>query len=315
MSRKLFFSIVGMLVLVAIFSAGCAAPVPPTPTLLPSTPSPTPLPFITLADDAGRTVILDRVPQRIVTLAPNLTEIVFALGLGDRLVGVSDYSNYPPEAQEIQSVGGFPLNIELIVSLEPDLVLAAGITSLEDVARLEELGLTVLYLNPTDVEGILDSILVVGRASGAEDAAAELVAELRERMGAVVERVAQAEIRPRVYYEIDPTLYTGAPGSFTHELITLAGGENLAEDAITPYPQLSAEQIIAADPQIIIFSHAKYGGTAEQIASRSGWEVITAVKNGAIHAIDPDLVDRPGPRIIDGLEVMARLIHPELFGA
>lgn len=310
MTRKPFFALVGMLVLVGLLLAGCAAPTP-----IPPTATPTSIPSITITDDAGRTVTLEGVPQRMVTLAPNLTEIVFALGSGDRLVGVSDYSNYPPEAQEIQSVGGFPLNIELIVSLEPDLVLAAGITSLENVARLEELGLTVLYLNPTDVEGILDSILVVGRASGAEDAAAELVAELRERMAAVVERVAQAEIRPRVYYEIDPTLYTGAPGSFTHELITLAGGQNIAAGAATPYPQLSAEEIIAADPQIIIFSHAKYGGTAEEIASRSGWTVITAVVNGAIYPIDPDLVDRPGPRIIDGLEAMARLIHPELFGA
>lgn len=292
---------------VGLILSGCMAATPtPEPTATPS-------PSLTITDDAGRTVTITGTSQRIVTLAPNLAEIVFALGLGERVAGVSDFSDYPAAAQEIQSVGGFPLNIELIVSMEPDLVLAAGITSLEDVARLEELGLVVLYLAPADIAGILDSILVVGQATGAEQAAGQLVADLRSRLDGVQEKVTRATGRPRVYYELDSTLFSGGPGSFTHELITLAGGENIASGAATPFPQLSAEEIIAADPEIIIFSHAKYGGTAEEIASRPGWGTITAVVNGAMYPIDPDLVDRPGPRIIDGLEAIARLIHPELF--
>ncbi|MBI2845403.1 MAG: cobalamin-binding protein [Chloroflexi bacterium] len=302
MIRKI---ILGWLLISSLLLMGCAAAIPQ--------PTPTPLGILTIIDDAGRSVTITGTPQRIVTLAPNLTEIVFALGLGERVVGVSDFSDYPPEAQNIQSVGGFPLNIELIVSLEPDLVLAAGITSLEDVARLEELGMTVLYLVPTDVEGILDSILTVGRAAGAENEAEELVSGLRAWLEEIKSRVAQTDSSPRVYYEIDATLFTGGPGSFTHELITLAGGENIAAGTTTPFPQLSAEEIIDADPEIIIFSHAKYGGTVEEIASRPGWDTITAVQNGAIYPIDPDLVDRPGPRIIDGLEALARLIHPKLF--
>lgn len=302
MFRKL---LLGSLLISSLLLMACVATTPE--------PTPTPVATLTITDDAGRTVTISGTPQRIVTLAPNLTEIVFALGLGVKVVGVSDFSDYPAEAQNIQSVGGFPLNIELIVSMEPDLVLAAGITSLEDVARLEELGLTTLYLAPADIAGILDSILVVGQATGAEQAAGQLVADLRSRLDGVQEKVAQATGRPRVYYELDSTLFTGGPGSFTHELINLAGGENIAAGAATPFPQLSAEEIIAANPLIIIFSHAKYGGTAEEIASRPGWDTITAVVNGAIYPIDPDLVDRPGPRIIDGLEALVRLIHPELF--
>lgn len=300
--RKLIF----LLFFVALV-VGCAQATP-TPA-----PPPTPLPSLSITDDAGRTVTVVGTPQRIVTLAPNMAEIVFALGLGEKVVGVSGFSDYPPEAQDIQSVGGFPLNIELIVSLEPDLVLGAGINSLEDVNRLEELGLTVIYLAPSDIEGILDSVLVAGQATGAQEQAEGLVSNLRARLEEIKSRVARAETRPRVYYEIDPTLFTGGPGSFTHELITLAGGESIAAEATTPFPQLSAEEIIAADPEVIIFSHAKYGGTAEEIASRPGWQTISAVKNGAIYPIDPDLVDRPGPRIMDGLEAMARIIHPELF--
>ncbi len=267
----------------------------------------------TFMDDAGRTVLIDGMPERIVALAPNLTEIVFSVGAGGAVVGLSDFSDYPAEAQGIPLVGGFPLNLEMIVSLEPDLVLAAGITSLEDVARLEELGMTVLYLHPSDVEGVLESIRTVGEVLGRNLEAEVLVNGLRERLEAVRDRTDSVETRPRVYYEIDHTLYSGGPGSFTHELIGLAGGANIAASAASSFPQLSAEEIIAADPEVIVFSHAKYGGTVAEIAGRPGWEALTAVRRGAIYPIDPDLVDRPGPRILDGLEAMARLIHPELF--
>ena len=176
------------------------------------------------AADAGRSVRIEGTPERIVALAPNLTEIVFSVGAGGALVGVSDFSDYPAEAQEIPKVGGFPLNIELIVSLEPHLILAAGITSLEDVAQLEALGMTVLYLNPTDLEVVLESVRTVGEVVGRSQEAEDLVAGLQDRLDAIRDRAASVETRPRVYYEIDPTLYSGGPGSFTHELIVLAGG-------------------------------------------------------------------------------------------
>ena len=288
--------------------AGC------TTTAAPAEPAtPVAVAVRTFTDDAGRSVRIEETPERIVALAPNLTEIVFSVGAGGALVGVSDFSDYPAEVQEIPTVGGFPLNIELIVSLEPDLVLAAGITSLEDVAKLEALGMTVLYLNPTDLEGVLESIRRVGEVVGRSQEAEDLVAGLQDRLDAIRDRAASVAIRPRVYYEIDPTLYSGAPGSFTHELIVLAGGANIAADAVTPFPQLSAEEIIAADPEVIVFSHAKYGGTVAEIAGRPGWDGMTAVQRGAIHPIDPDLVDRPGPRLLDGLEAMAALLHPDLF--
>ncbi|MFQ5945643.1 MAG: ABC transporter substrate-binding protein [Anaerolineae bacterium] len=288
--------------------AGCTATTAPVERTIPESPV-----VRTFTDDAGRRVRIEGTPERIVALAPNLTEIVFSVGAGEALVGVSDFSDYPAEAKEIPSVGGFPLNIELIVSLEPDLVLAAGITSLEDVARLEDLGMTLLYLDPMDLDGVLESIRTVGDVMGRDQEAEVLVDSLRDRLEAIGDRTDSMETRPRVYYEIDPTLYSGGPGSFTHELIDLAGGANIAAGAASPFPQMSAEEIIAADPEVILFSHAKYGGTVSEIAGRPGWEAMTAVESGAIYPIDPDLVDRPGPRILDGLEAMARLIHPDLF--
>ncbi|MFQ6000723.1 MAG: ABC transporter substrate-binding protein [Anaerolineae bacterium] len=283
---------------------------PPTPTTLP--PTPTEVPTVVVVDDAQRTVEIIGVPERIISLAPSNTEILFALGLGDRVVGVSDWSDYPPKAREIEKVGGMPLNKEKIVSLEPDLLLAAGITSSEDIAWMEEMGLVVLVLNSIDIEGVLRDIELVGRAAGAEEGATKLVTQMRTDYEAVVSKTRGAK-GLRVFIELDETLYTVAPGSFIHPLVVLAGGENIASDADNPYPQFSAEEVIARDPEVIILADAEYGVTPEAVAGRPGWEVITAVKNGAVYPIDGDIISRPGPRIVDGLEELARIIHPELF--
>jgi len=308
------------MVLTLVMGCAQATPTvaPPTPTALPSTPTPTEAPTISVVDDAGRAVEITGVPERIISLAPSNTEVLFALGLGDKVVGVTDLCDYPEEAQEIEKVGFVEINLEKIVDLEPDLVLYIGGTAqLEKTQTMEDLGLTVLVLAPSDIEGIFADIELVGRTTGTEDEAADLVSELRARMDEVLSRVAQAKRQPLVFYELDATdptrPWTAGPGSFIGALITMAGGVNLGASAEMEWAQFSTEEVIAQDPEIIILGDANYGVTAESVEERPGWGVITAVKGGAIYPIDDTLVSRPGPRIVDGLEELARIIHPELF--
>jgi len=321
-------ALVTLIALTALCLVGCARP-SPTPTPVPSPsptpvvlPSPTPAPFpLTLVDDAGREVHIPSPPQRIVSLAPSNTEILFALGLGDKVVGVDDFSDYPPEVKDIpkeRRVGGMELNFELIVSLKPDLVVAAGITSPDQIRKLEELGLTVLALGtPKDIEGVMEDIELVGKATGAEEAARRLRQQMEQRVREVEEKVASAKTRPLVFFELDATdpakPYTPGPGSFIDVLIRMAGGENVAAEAKTEWAQLSIEEIVARNPDIIILGDANWGVTPEAVKERPGWEALKAVREGAIYPIDDNLVSRPGPRIVEGLEALARLIHPELF--
>ena len=304
----------GLLTLLIIALVGCTSAKAPVASEPAGTEAPE---SVSVVDDAGRTVEVVRNPQRLVSLAPSNTEILFALGLGDKVVGVTDFCDYPEEAKAIEQVGTyFEPNIEIIFSLSPDLVLA--ITSLPEViAKLEELGVPTLILDPSDLEGILADIQLVGQATGAEREAEALVTELRERIAVVTEKAGEAKERVRVFCEIDATdpskPWASGPGSFMDAMIRLSGGTNVAADADSPWPQLSAEEIIAKDPEIIILADSKYGVTAESVRERPGWDVITAVKEGAIYDIDDDLIKRPAPRIVDGLETVAKIIHPELF--
>jgi len=316
------------LTIVLMLVVGCAQATPtvapPTPTITPPTPTtapptPTEVPTVTVVDDAQRTVEIIGVPERIMSLAPSNTEILFALGLGDKVVGVTDFCDYPEEAQEIEKVGGIEPNYENIVALEPDLVLVIGGSpaQLEKAQRMEDLGLTVLVLEPSGMEGIFADIELIGQATGAQERASELVAQLRARVEEVTEKVATVEQRPKVFFELDATdpsrPYTAGPGSFIDALIDMAGGINLGAAAGMQWAQFSTEEIIAQDPEIIILGDANYGVTAESVEERPGWGVMTAVKEGAIYPIDDTVVSRPGPRIVDGLEELARIIHPELF--
>lgn len=321
--KNIVFALGLTVVLTLVVGCAQATPTitPPTPTVASPTPTPLPpteVPSVTVVDDAQRTVEITGVPERIISLAPSNTEILFALGVGDKVVGVTDFCDYPEEAREIEKVGGVELNLEKIVDLEPDLVLyIGGAAQLEKTQTMEDLGLTVLVLAPSDIEGIFANIELVGKATGAEDQAEELVAQLRRRMKEVTMKVAISSYRPLVFYELDATdptrPWTAGPGSFIDALIDMAGGFNLGGAAGMQWAQFSTEEIIAQDPKIIILGDANYGVTVESVAERPGWEVIAAVKAGAIYPIDDTLVSRPGPRIIDGLEELARIIHPEIF--
>jgi len=257
-----------------------------------------------------RTLTVPKVPRRIISLAPNNTEILFALGLKDRIVGVTNQCNYPPEALEIAKVGDYwGENLEKIVELAPDLVISGGREEL--VEKMEVLGLTVAVVWPTNLQEVLDFILLVGKITDCEAKARQLISGMEQRILAVKNKVQTLppDKRLRVYWEVwhDPLMSVG-PGSFVQELIELAGGKNIFADVGQDYPTISAEMIIARDPEVIFLGHM--GSKIENLGQRPGWSGITAVKNGRIYAdINEDLVYRPGPRLIEGLEEIYRRLY------
>jgi iron complex transport system substrate-binding protein len=270
-----------------------------------------------IVDDMGRNVVIDREPQRIISLAPSNTEILFALNLGERIAGVTEYCDYPQEANNKEKIGGFSTpNIEKVISLNPDLVIATSMHQ-KAVEELERLGVPVIVLFPKKVSDVLNNITLIGRATGQEDVAEGLVKDLKARMDAVTDKTGKIPEgkRPRVYYEVwhDP-LITAGPDTFVDDLITLAGGINIAGDSKTSYPEISLEVVIQKDPQIFIYSH--HGNSRqeiEQIYSRQNWQDISAIKNKRVYIIDQNLVQRATPRLIDGLEELAKMLHPDLF--
>jgi len=269
---------------------------------------------LTLTDQVGRQVTVEIEPERIISLSPSHTEILYAIGLGDRLVGATEYCNYPADAASKPRIGGFSdVDFEQVVGLAPDLVLVSTIHMSEVVPRLEELGISVFVINPPTVLDVLDGILTIGLLTGRGLTAAELVAEMAERIDAVVAAVEGAS-PPKVFWELGAELYTAGPGSFVDDLIALAGGENVAADAQSQWPQLSVEAIVLEDPDVIVLADHNYGETAEKVAARPGWEGIRAVKEGRIVELtDDDIFSRPGPRIVEALEFLARIFHPDRF--
>ena len=313
------------LALVFVLLVGCqtaqptsapAAPPPTATTLLPTaTPSPaTPIAAstfpMTVQDDVGNEVTVEAEPQRIISLAPSHTEILYALGIGGRVVGVTEYCNYPPDVLGKPKVGEFStIDLEQTIGLEPDLVLATSIHVAEIVPALEARGVTVFVVDPQTVSGVMDTILIIGQITGQEEPASLLEAQMQKRIDAVQEIIDDAP-RPKVFWELGPELFTAGPGSFINDLIILAGGENVAGDADTQWPQLSVEAIILRDPDVIILADHNYGQTAEMVKERPGWEDINAV---IIELTDDDITSRPGPRVVEGLEFVARALHPNRF--
>jgi len=273
----------------------------------------------TFVDDMGREVTIDEIPQRIVSHVPSITETLFALGLGERVVGVSDYCDYPEAVKSKDSAGNyFNPSIERIVALEPDLVLTDGHS--ESIKQLDELRppITYMVIDPKDIDGIFRDLELLGKVTGTEGEAEKLIRDMQNSIAHIIVLVKDAP-KVKVFYIIDATdltlPWTAGPGSFVDWLITTAGGENIAAQAQGAWVQFSIEQIVSSDPEIIILP-AKHGTvftSPEVLQGHPIWQKVTAVKQDRIRIIDGDLVDRSGPRIVQGLEEMARIIHPELF--
>ena len=291
-----------------------------SPSGAPAQPSPAAAQPLSLVDGLGRTVTLEQPAQRIVSMAPSITETLFYVGAGAQVVGRDEFTNYPAEALDLPTIGGSmgDYNFEQILSLNPDLVIAAEINTPEQVKALEDLGVTVFYLsNPTDMEGLYRMLVTVGELSGRKSEAESLAAALRERVTALEARLSAVAQPVTVFYELDGSdpakPWTVGPGNFIDLLITKAGGENVGAALDMPWGQLSLEALLLADPHIILLGDANYGMTVEQVTGRAGWGDLTAVQEGRIYPFDDDLVSRPGARMVDGLEQMARLFHPQLF--
>lgn len=270
---------------------------------------------MTVYDDFGRKVTVKEEPERIVSIAPSNTEILFALRLGDKVVGVTTYCDYPAEATTKEKVGGFTtVNIEKVVSLQPDLVFAAY-GQREIVQRLEEANQKVIAFNARELDDVFQSIRLVGLVTNASPEAENLVPSLQERLEKVTSKALALSNneRIRVYYEMWYSPYiTCGPGSFVNDLIYKAGGSNIAASTTTDYPTLTEEFIITANPQVIITTKMNIA-TPDDIKNRTGWDVIDAVKNDRVYFFDGNLFERAGPRLLDGLELLAELLHPELF--
>jgi iron complex transport system substrate-binding protein len=269
---------------------------------------------LTIQDIAGRRVTIPKRPERIVSLAPSNTETLFALGLGDRVTGVDQNSDYPPAARDKPKIGTFSQpTIEAVVGLAPDLVLAANIHVRAAVPALESSGLVVVVLNPADLPAVLDSITLVGQLTDSADAASNLRGELAGRIATVEARLRGVATRPRVYVEITPKFVAAGPTSFIGDLVMRAGGSNIADDRGTQYPTLSAEAIVARDPEVIVLTDIGGEVTVASVSARPGWAGLGAVRTGRVVAIDPNVANRAGPRVVDALEQLARAFHPELF--
>ncbi|NLM51816.1 MAG: cobalamin-binding protein [Firmicutes bacterium] len=271
-------------------------------------------PFATLVDQMGREVVIAKQPEKIISVSPGNTEIAFALGLDDLIIGVTDYCNYPEAALAKEKIGGFSTpNVEKIIDMKPDLVLAGNMHQ-ELTAQLEELGITVLTLAPKNMAEMYQAVELAGKASGYEDRAAELIEEMQSRLAVIQEKLAAIpeEKRVKVYYEVySEPLMTAGGTSLINEVIKHAGGINIFADLEEDYPMVSEEMILTRDPDFILYP-LFHGSEELNIAGRPAWQGVTAIKNGNVHGVTDDSTSRPGPRLVDAVEEMFGVFYPEL---
>ena len=326
-SRRLLEALVVAAIVAACGTSGASVrpSIPPdaTGSLLPpatATPAPSasqaPAFPVTLTDDEGTKVEIKAEPKKIVSLTPAETEVLFALGVGDRVVGkVEDFTPYPPEVTKIPDVAKFgEVDVEKIVGSDVDLVIAGGnsFNPPDKIAQLRKLGVPVLVVYAPDLETVFKDIELTGTAVGRSDAAKDLTASMRAGFDQVAAATAGLD-KPRVFYELDATngYFGPAPDYFGTTMIELAGGKPLTSGTKGVF-KIPAETIITFDPQVILLGDAAYGVTVDAVKQRDGWNVVSAVRTGDIRPIDDVLVTRPGPRLLDGLRALAEAIHPGL---
>jgi iron complex transport system substrate-binding protein len=273
---------------------------------------------VTITDDDGVAVTLNAPPERIVTFAPSATEVVFALGLGDRLVGVAGaFDDYPAAAKGIDEIGGagdfgVDPNLEKVVSLRPDLFLTiSGGDQWKE--RLRDLRVPVFTTDSTDLADVFHDIETIGRLTGTVDAAAAIVRNMQAAAADVEARVA-GDPAMRCFYEVYyPPLTSVGPDTFIGDLLGRAGCRSVSARAKSDYPQWSVEDLVRQDPEVYLVS-SESGATPKAVASRPGFDAVAAIAAGRVIPVEADLVSRPGPRVVDGLRLLARALHPEAFG-
>ena len=279
----------------------------------------TPAP-IAATDDLGFEIILAEPAQKIISISPSLTEILYSVGAGDRLIGRDSNSMYPEEAMAAVDLGGMwdGIPVEDILALEPDLILAGEIFAPEAIQELRDLGLVVYWQkNPADFEMLFENILAIAVLTGTEDIAENVVSSLEERISVLDLKLADVDVIPLVFYELDASdpanPYTPGGGTFISFIINRAKGLNLGDSLEGAWVQVSSEELLAQNPDTILLADALYGVSAESVAARAGWSEIKAVVDGEIYPFDPFILSVPGPRLVDGYEQVAEILHPELF--
>ncbi|MET3317933.1 UNVERIFIED_ORG: iron complex transport system substrate-binding protein [Peribacillus simplex] len=276
---------------------------------------------ITIKDATGEKVTIEEQPKKIVTLIPSNTEVVFALGLGKKVVGVSDNDNYPEETKEIEKVGGMEMNTELIVSLKPDLVLAhasSAHNSNEGLQQLKDAGIDVLVVNDAQsFDEVYESIDMIGQATGEHDKAKEIVANMKTKLKEIQEKAKSVkdEERKTVLVEVSPSpdIYTPGKNTFMNEMLNIISAKNAAAE-LDGWAKIDEESMIAANPDVIITTYGYYTkDPVTEVTGRKGWEDVAAVKDGQVFDVHSDLVTRSGPRLIEGVEELAKSVYPNLF--
>ncbi len=266
----------------------------------------------TFTDGVGRTISLEKTPEKIVSLSPAHTEILFALGLGDKVIGVSNWCNKPEEALEKEKVGdAFSLDKEKLVSLQPDIVFIPGSKDSPQVKEIEDLGIPVYVSNPESVSEVFDEIKSVAEVTGVKDKGQQLADELQNELDGVKQKLEAYEgSKVKVLVLVDPELWTVGPGSFIDEVVALAGGENAMADVDMQYLQVSMEEVLSRDPDVILVTVPEDQCAA--LAERPGWTDLRAVKEGRVYYVDGDLVSRPGPNIVEAIKEVAGYLYPDV---
>ncbi len=281
-----------------------------------ASPAPTPpFPYEARGSD-GRTVRLARMPARIVSLSPGTTESLFAIGAAGQVVAVDRFSDFPVEARARPKVDYSRPSIESLTALSPDLIIASG-RQRETVPTMREAGLPVImFEEATSINDVLIRIREFGNITGHAEEATTLAAGLERRIQAVTSRLPAGENGPRIYHEVGSQLHTATGSTFVGDFYTLLKARNIASDASGAFPQLSAEVIIQRDPEVILLADGREGVTLQQVRDRTGWSTIAAVRTGRVHLLpdaQADALSRPGPRVADGLEYLAKLLYPDNF--
>jgi iron complex transport system substrate-binding protein len=266
-----------------------------------------------ITDSSGTVVEIAAMPERIISFSPAATEILFAIGASALVAGTDEFSDYPASALELPKLGYTAPDPEAALALEPDLIVMVT-NQRESVQQFRDLGMTVLFIEEADsLQGVLESIALFGRITGNESEATALVAQMSAQIDEITSVLADVEDGPLVFFELSADLYSVGTETFIGGMITSLKARNVAAGAESSFPQLSSEAVIEADPGVILLSDAKWGENAETVGGRPGWSAMAAVVNGRIHPIDPDIVNRPGPRIVEGLRAMAEAIYPDRF--
>lgn len=327
---KLSYRFLAVLIALTVLISACAPaaepePVEPAvdqePTPVPATAAPTEEPEpepIVVTDDLGQEIILAEPAQKIISISPSLTEVLFGVGAGERLIGRDSNSNFPEEALLAADLGGMwdGIPVEDILAMEPDLILAGEIYSAEAIAELRDLGLIIYWqANPDDFEGLYDNIRDIAVLTATESEAEDLITDLSARVADLDEKLVGVEENPLVFYELDASdpanPWTAGGGTFISYVIDRAKGRNLGDSLDGAWVQISSEALVAENPDVILLADELYGITPESVAERAGWEEITAVQEGEIYGFDPFILSVPGPRLVDGYEQLAFLLHPE----